>query len=31
LPGTGAEGIEFTVAVTGDLNAVVQPFTVAST
>ena len=28
--GTGAEGIEFTVAVTEDLDPVVQPFAVAS-
>jgi hypothetical protein len=30
-PGTGAEGLEFTVAVTEDLDPVVQPFAVAST
>jgi len=31
VPGMGAEGIELTVAVTGDLVEVVQPFAVAST
>ena len=31
VPGMGAEGIEPTVAVTGDLVEVVQPFAVAST
>jgi hypothetical protein len=31
LPAIGAEIIEFTVAITGDLDAVVQPFAVAST
>jgi hypothetical protein len=31
VPRIGAEGIELTVAVTGNLVAVVQPFAVAST
>lgn len=31
LPTNGGAGIEFTVAITGDLDGVVQPFAVAST